>query len=71
MPCPSAGLKMFCGSQFFLNQSKNVIVFSASSNFFVQAQKQNLLNGNHLLVWHKMFGTGTKYLSIFGLAQKI
>ena len=38
---------------------------------FVLAQKQNLLNGNHLFVWYNKFGTGTIYKSIFGLAQKI
>ena len=64
MPCPFTGPKMFCAG-------KNLIPFSASSKTFVPAQKQNLLNGNHLLVWHKMFGTGTKCISIFGLAQNI
>ena len=32
--------------------------------------KLNLLNGNHLLVWHKNFKTGTMCKSIFGLAKK-
>ena len=35
------------------------------------AQKPNLLNRNHLLVWHKIIGTGTKCISTFGLAQNI
>ena len=30
------------------------------SKTFVPAQKPNLLNGNHLLVWHKIFGTTKK-----------
>jgi hypothetical protein len=44
----------------------------ASTKTFLQAQKPNLMNGNHLLVWHKIFGTGTKCISTFtfGLAQK-
>ena len=72
MPCPSTGPKMFCASPNCLkSQSKNLIVFSASSKTFVLAHKPILLNGNHLLVWHKMFGTGTKCTSIFGLAQNI
>ena len=33
------------------------------------AQKLNLLNANHLLVWHKKFGTCTIYQSI--VAQKV
>jgi hypothetical protein len=57
--------------QNVLCQSEILIISSASSKTFVPAQKQNLLNGNHLLVWHKMFGTGTKCMYIFGLAQNI
>ena len=60
MPCPFTGPKMICANPNFLSQSKNLTAFSASSKTFVPAQKPNLLNGNHLLVWHKMFGTGTK-----------
>ena len=48
----------------------NCFYLSASSKTFVLAQKPNLLNGNHLLVWHKMFGTDTKCKSIFEPAQK-
>ena len=59
---------MFCTGANFLSQAKNLIVFSASSTTFVPAQKQNLLNENHLLVWGKMFGTGTICILIFGLA---
>jgi hypothetical protein len=62
---------MFCAGPYFLRQSKDLFAFSASSKTFVPAQKQNLLNGNQLLVRHKMFGTGTKCVSIFGLALKI
>jgi hypothetical protein len=36
-----------------------------------QQKNPNLLNGSHLLVLQKNFGTATKYISIFGLAQKI
>ena len=61
----------FYRSQNVLCRSKNLIIFSASSKTFVPAQKTNLLNGNHLLVWHKMFGTGTKCIQIFGQAQNI
>ena len=61
----------FYRSQNVLCRSKNLIPFSVSSNTFVPAQKPNLLNANHLLVWHKMFGIGTKCISIFGLAQNI
>ena len=60
MPYPSTGPKMFCAGPNFLSHSKNLIAFSASSKTFVPAQKIIFLNGNHLLVWHKMFGTGTK-----------
>ena len=59
MPCPYAGPKMFCAGPNFLSQPKNLTAFSASSKTFVQAQKPILLNANHLLVWHKMFVTGT------------
>ena len=51
---------MFCAGPNFLSQSKKSIGFSASSKPLVPAQKTNLLNRNHLLVWHKMFWTGTK-----------
>ena len=54
------GPKIFCAGPNFLSQSKNLIAFFASSKTFVPAQKLNLLNGNHLLIWHKMLGTGTK-----------
>ena len=53
MPCPSTGPKMFCAFPNILSQSKNIIAFCAGT-------KPNLLNGNHLLVWQKMFRTGTK-----------
>jgi hypothetical protein len=45
---------MFCAGPNSLSQFKNVIAFNAPSKTFVPAQKPNLLNGNHLLVWHKM-----------------
>ena len=71
IPCPSTGPKMFCAFPNILSQSKNLIAFSASSKTFVPAQKPNLLNGNHLLVRYKIFGIGTKCISIFGLAKNI
>ena len=58
-PCPFTGPKMFCAGPNVLSHSKNLIAFSASSKTFVPAQKPILLNANHLLVWHKMFVTGT------------
>jgi hypothetical protein len=61
MPCPFTGPKMFCASPNVLSQSKNLIAFSASSKTFVPPQKTILLHANHLLVWHKMFVTGTMY----------
>jgi hypothetical protein len=69
MPCPSTGRKMFCASPNFLSQSRNLIAFIASSKTFLPAQKPNLLNGNHLLVRHKIFGTDTKCTQIFSLAH--
>ena len=33
--------------------------FYKSQNTIVLAQKPNLLNANHLFVWHKMFVTAT------------
>ena len=59
MPRPFTGPKMFCAGPNVLSQYKNLIVFSASSKTFVPAQNSILLNANHLLVWHKMFVTGT------------
>ena len=41
----------------FWASPKNWFLISASSKTFVLAQKLNLLNENHLLVWHKMFAT--------------
>ena len=61
----------FYRSKNILCRSKNLIPFNASSKTFLPAQKPNLLNGNHLLVRHEIFGTATKCISIFGLAQKI
>ena len=59
MPCPFTGHKMFCAGRNILCQPKNLTAFSASSKTFVPPQKPILLNANHLLVWHKMFVTGT------------
>ena len=42
MPCPFTGPKMFCAGPIFLT------AFSASSKTFGPAQKQILLNANHL-----------------------
>ena len=50
MPCPFKGPKM----------PQNLNTFSASSKTFVPTQKAILQNANHLLVWHKMFVTGTR-----------
>ena len=62
MPCPFTGLKMYCAGPNFLSKPKTLTAFSASSRTFVPTQKPNLLNGNHLLVWHEMFGPGpTKF----------
>ena len=71
MPCPFTGCKIFCAGQNFLTQPKHLTAFSASSKTFVPAQKLILVNANHLLVWHKMFVTGTMCKWIFSLTQKI
>jgi hypothetical protein len=71
VPCHFTGPKNFCDGPNFLTKTKSLIAFSASSKNFVLAQKLNLLNENHLLVWHKMFVTSTICPSSFGLAQKI
>ena len=71
LPCPFTGPKMFCAGPNFLSQPKNLTAFSASSKTFVPSQKPILLNANHLLVWHKMFVTGTICKQIFGPTQKI
>ena len=63
MPCPSTDPKKFCASPNYLCQSKNLIVFSASSKTFVLAQKPNLLNANYLFVGHKMFLTAIDFWS--------
>jgi hypothetical protein len=68
---------MFCADPNFLSLSKNLTSFSASSNPFVPAQKQILLNANHLFVWHKFLWLPqyvNKFLVLqkkFGLAQNI
>ena len=54
--------------------SRPKIEFSAAPKDFVTAQKLNLPNANHLLVWHKKFGTVTIALALakkFGPAQNI
>ena len=61
----------FYMAQNVLCWSKKLIRFSASSKTFVPAQKRNLLNGYFLLLWHKMFATCTKYITIFGQTQNI
>ena len=48
-----------------------ILFDSASSKTFEQAQKPNLTNGNHLLVWHKMFETGTKYINFLVWPKKL
>ena len=69
MPCPSTGPKLFCAGPNFLCKVKNLIAFSASSKTFVPAQKLNLLNENHLLVWHKMFVTSAICISSFDILK--
>ena len=69
MPCPFKGPKMLCADPTFLSQPKNLTALSASSKTFVLAQKQILLNANHLFqkddlhsvkfVWQKIFVTAT------------
>ena len=57
MPCPYTGPKKFCDDPNLM--TKNLIAFIASSKTFLLAQILNLLNENHLLVWHKMFVTSS------------
>ena len=57
--------------QIFWARPKIELKFSAPPKSFGPAQKLNLLYENHLLVWHKKFGTGTLCKSVFGMAQKI
>ena len=57
MPCPFTGRKIFRASPNFLSQPKNLTAFSASTNTFVTAQKNNFINANHRIDWHKMFVT--------------
>ena len=59
---PFTGPKIFCASPNFLSHPKSLTAFSASSKTFVPAQKLILLNGNHLFVWHKMFGPAQNIL---------
>ena len=61
MPCP----KIFCAGPIFF---KPVQKFNSYSKTFVHA---SLLNGNHLWVWHKMFGNGKKCVTTFGLSKKV
>ena len=56
---------MFCAGPNFSRQPKHLTAFSASSKTFEPPQKPNLLNANHLFVWHKMFVTATIYLNRF------
>ena len=44
----------------FFGKTKNLIAFIAPSKTFVLAQKLNLLNENHLLVWHTVGQIGQK-----------
>ena len=69
LPRPSTGLKMFCAGLNVLVQTKNCIALRADPKDVVTAQKLNLSNASHLLVWRKKFGTVTIRQSI--LAQKI
>ena len=50
---------VLCRSKFFI-QSENLTAFSASSNTFVPAQKNILLNPNHTFVRRKIYVTATK-----------
>ena len=67
MPCLFTVPKMFCACLNVLRHPQNLIAFGASSKTFVPAQKQILLNANHLLVRQKMFVTGTvcKYIILW------
>ena len=55
--------KCFVSVQMFWTRTLNGIIFSTAPSRFVLVQKVNLLKGNHLLVSHKKFGTGTKYVN--------
>ena len=55
--------KCFVPVQIFWTRKKNEIVFSTAPSSFVLTPEVNLLKGNHLLVSHKKFGTGTKYVN--------
>ena len=63
--------KCFVPVQIFWTRPKIELNFSAFPKSFVPVKKLNLLYENHLLVWHKKFGTGTIYKSVFVMAQKI
>jgi hypothetical protein len=71
MSCPFTGPKMFCADLIFLSQPKSFHAFNASSKPFVPAQKPILLNGSHLLVWHKMFVTATICKKILVVHKKL
>jgi hypothetical protein len=58
-------IKIFFWRVYF---SSYVLPFVPLQNHLCQHKKQIT---NHLLVWHKIFGTGTKCISIFGQAQNI
>ena len=62
--------KYFLLLQIFEARPKIELNFSAPPKSFVLAQKLNLLYENHLLVWHKKFGTGTICKSFFGMQKK-
>ena len=64
--------KCYVPIQIFLSQPKNLTAFSASSKTFVLAQKQILLNANHLFVWHKIFvNRFLGWIKKFGPAQNV
>ena len=69
-PVEGQGVADLYWSLNILCRSKNSIPFSAFSKIFVPAQKPNFLNGNHLLMWHKMFETGTKHFGHFGQGNR-
>ena len=59
MPYPSTGPEILCAGPNVLARPKIVLhlVLLQKLLCWQLAQKPNLLNVNHLLVWHKMFVT--------------
>ena len=62
--------KCFEPVQMFCARPKIELPLVPLQKIFVLALKLNLLNTNHLFVWHKRFGTGTICKSILFLHKK-